>query len=90
MTDAPDIVALVRGYVLEELLPDEDPDRLERETPLLSTGVLDSISVLRLVSFLEERLGVEFEPWELTEENLETVGRIAALVESKLRPTGTG
>ena len=43
----------VKAFLLGEFLPDEDPSALSSGTPLVSSGVLDSISIVRLVSHLE-------------------------------------
>jgi len=42
---------------LSAFLPGESPDELNDETPLITGGILDSISTLKLVVFLEEQFG---------------------------------
>ena len=56
---------------------------LEDSTPLITAGVLDSISTVELVSFLEEQFGVEFEAHEMSADYLDTLDVIAATVQSK-------
>lgn len=73
----------VKAYVLEEFLPGEDPGQLTAETPLQSTGILDSIATLSLVSFLEERFDIQIEPHELDGESFTNIANIEQLVESK-------
>jgi acyl carrier protein len=73
----------IRDYLLEEFLPGEDPEELSDDTPLISGGVLDSISTLKLVVYLEERFGISLEAHEAGVEHLDTVDRIASLVEQK-------
>jgi acyl carrier protein len=77
------IVDAVKSYLLAEVLPGEDPDELTPATPLVSSGVLDSLATLSLVSFLEETFGIEIAPHEADEEHLETLATIANLVASK-------
>jgi acyl carrier protein len=77
------IVDAVKSYLLAEVLPGEDPDELTPTTPLVSSGVLDSLATLSLISFLEETFGVEIAPHEADEEHLETLATIADLVASK-------
>lgn len=75
----------VRGYILENFLEGEDPSALANDTPLLSTGILDSIATLKLVTFLEEEFGIAVEPHEAgDEEFFGTLDTIAALVSEKL------
>jgi acyl carrier protein len=73
----------IRDYLLEEFLPGEDPEELSDDTPLITGGVLDSISTLKLVVYLEERFGISLEAHEAGVEHLDTVDRIASLVEQK-------
>lgn len=80
-----DIQRDVREYLLKEFLPDEDPTALEDHTPLISSGVLDSIASAKLVSYLEDRFDVRFGAHEVNEANLDTVDRIVATVEHKLK-----
>lgn len=73
----------VKEFVLAEFLPGEDPKDLEFETPLLTTGILDSIATIKLVSFLEKEFDVTIEAHEADAENLNTIDDIATLVASK-------
>lgn len=74
----------VKDYILEEFLPGENPEALDDSTRMVSDGILDSISTIRLVSFLEERYGVRFEAHEMSPENLDTLPDIARTVRDKL------
>jgi acyl carrier protein len=73
----------VRDYILREFLPGEDPAELTEKTPLITGGILDSISTLKLVVFLEERFGITIEAHEAGVEHLDSVGQIADLIAEK-------
>jgi acyl carrier protein len=73
----------VRDYILGEFLPGEDPSELTPQTPLISGGILDSISTLKLVVFLEERFGVTVEAHEAGIDHLDSIGRIVQMVNRK-------
>lgn len=73
----------VRRYILDNFLPGEDASNLTDSTELKESGILDSMSTLKLVTFLEETYQVEFEADDLDAGNLSTVANIAALVASK-------
>jgi acyl carrier protein len=64
-------------------LPGEDPAALTDTTPLISTGILDSIAVLKLVTFLEGHFGIMLEAHETDAEHLNTITEITRLVETK-------
>ena len=46
----------MRDFILENFLPGEDPKNLTDETELKESGILDSLSTLKLVTFLEEHV----------------------------------
>jgi acyl carrier protein len=73
----------IQTYILQEFLPGEDPEELTEETPLITGGILDSISTLKLVVFLEERFGVTVEAHEAGVEHLDSVGQIVKFIERK-------
>ena len=72
----------IRGYVAEHLLP--GGQGLQDTTPLISGGLIDSIGMLGLISFMESRFGVEFMPREVDAHTLDNLNLIAALIDRKL------
>lgn len=78
-----EIKPIVKQYLLDEFLPGADADELDDSTPLMSGGILDSISTTRLVAFLEERFGVTFEAHEMGVDYLDNLEDIASLVAEK-------
>ncbi|MGE3819855.1 MAG: acyl carrier protein [Isosphaeraceae bacterium] len=78
-----EIRSAVHNYILHEFLPGEDPDELTDETPLISGGILDSISTLRLVAFIEDHFSVTVEAHEAGVDNLDSVGQITRLIAEK-------
>ena len=78
-----DIKTALKNYILNEFLPGEDPAALTDATPLMTTGILDSIAVLKAVSFLENQFGIVIQPHEAVVENLNTISDMARLVMSK-------
>jgi len=78
-----EIKPTVKTFILNEYLPGEDPAAFTETTPLMTTGILDSIAVLKVVTFLENQFGITIEPYEAVVENLNTLSDIAGLVMSK-------
>ena len=77
----------IRQFVLSEFLPGESPANLHDDTPLRTSGILDSMATLKLVSFVEEQFGIEVEAHEAGVDNFDRVDDIVAFVERK---QGTG
>lgn len=88
MSDRAEMQQAVKDFILAEFLPGEDPDELTPQTELVSSGILDSVATLRLVTFLEERFGIQVEAHEADEEHLNTLVSIAELVASKPKLSG--
>lgn len=72
----------IATFVRTELLRDEGGD-LASDTDLLASAGLDSLGMIRLISFLEERYGVKVEGHEVVPANFRTVDAIAAFVQGK-------
>ena len=57
---------------------------LTDDTDLIGDGVLTSLQTVELVTYLDERFGVEIDDEEFVEENFRSIDTIARLVEAKL------
>jgi acyl carrier protein len=64
-------------------LPGEAVENLQDDTPLRTSGVLDSMATLGLVSFVEKEFDIELEAHETGIETFDTVGGIADLIVQK-------
>ena len=78
-----DIEDKIKAFLLDEFLPGEDPAALTDTTPLMTSGVLDSIATLKLVSFLEDQFQISLAAHEADVEHLNTLADIARLVRQK-------
>ena len=74
--------AQIRKFILDKF-PLAQKQQIKDSDPLLESGVLDSLGVLDLVSFVEQEFSVHVTDEELVPENFQTIDRIAAFVESK-------
>ena len=68
--------SVINDYISQELVDKPEYIPLKNDMPLLETGILDSLSVLKLVFFLEEQFGIAVNPEELIPENFETIDAI--------------
>lgn len=73
----------IRQYLLSEYLDEGDAATFTTKTPLITSGLIDSISILQVVDFLEENFGFEFEPHEVDQSNLNTVELILQFIQEK-------
>ncbi|MCL4522493.1 MAG: acyl carrier protein [Acidobacteria bacterium] len=73
----------IRAFILAEFLPGESPANLRDDTPLRTSGILDSLATLRVVSFVEEQFGIEVEAHEAGVENFDRIADISAFIDRK-------
>jgi acyl carrier protein len=75
--------AIITRFISDELLRGDGEVSLEPNGSLISTGILDSLALLKLLLFIEERFGLKVEDGEVNPSNFETINRIKAFIESK-------
>jgi len=59
--------------------------QLDNADPLLGNGVIDSLGVMELITYLEENFEIQIADAEVTEANLGTINAIAQYVQAKRR-----
>jgi acyl carrier protein len=69
----------LRGFVVRERLVGRDT-AVDEHTPRLAWGVLDSLSVNVLISFTNERFGIEVPQTEVAPQSLEDLDSYVALL----------
>lgn len=80
--DASETRTKVRQFITSNFYV-PDPAALPDEASLLDQGIIDSTGVLELIGFLEDGFGVKVEDAEMLPENLDSVARIVAFINSK-------
>ncbi len=58
-----------------------DASKLDEDTRLFSGGLIDSLSVMDLVTFVESEIGQPVPPAAITLENFDSIARIAAFAQ---------
>jgi acyl carrier protein len=66
------------AYLREELQADVDAD-----AKLFSSGILDSVAMMQLITFIEGSAKIEVRPQDVTLENFDTVAGIVRFVQSQ-------
>ena len=56
---------------------------LKPDDMLFESGILDSFTMVELIGFLEEKYSIRLTEEDLVKENLETIEKIAQLIEKK-------
>jgi acyl carrier protein len=85
MTEGTVDVGSVTAAVVATLGIEDRAEAIDATTPLTSIPELDSLAVLELVVELEDRFGISVDDEDVTADAFDTVGSLAAFVNSKLR-----
>jgi acyl carrier protein len=80
----------ILAYIRNEYLDEEQAEEMEldEDTPLISSGIVDSFSMVSLKRFLEKKYEISIPDEEASPEAFDTVRSIMVVVESHLAPTG--
>lgn len=73
----------IHEFLVKDVLYDRDVKDLKPEDPLIERGLLDSLSILRTVTFCEERFGITVPDDEVLPDHFESIRAIAALVDRR-------
>jgi len=75
----------IREFVRENLAAVKGITSFTDQESLTQSGVIDSLGIFRLVSFLEETFGIRLSDEEITADNLSSIDVIDQFVTAKLR-----
>jgi acyl carrier protein len=74
---------IIKDFIVDTLLVASDRPDIGADEPLTSSGIIDSLGMLRLIMFLEEHFKVQVGDGEVGEQNFGTISRLAAFVDRK-------
>lgn len=67
-------------FIQKHLVGDDRGIAIADDTPLIEKGIVDSIGLMQIVAYLEERVGVRVSDDDVIPDNFETVTAIVQLV----------
>jgi acyl carrier protein len=73
----------IRQFILTKYLPTERPENLRNDTPLQSSGLLDSLAAIDLANFVEEHFDVKLDIRDTGVERFDRIEDIAGLIKRK-------
>ena len=88
MTQGPITKGGIRSFVMENLALGKGADSIQDGTSLIENGVIDSLGIFQLVSFLENTYGIRVGDEEIVLENFESIDRIDQFLQGKLTNKG--
>lgn len=74
----------IKSYLCAEILKGFDENTIGDDKPLIQEGLIDSIGIMKLITFLTEKFKVEFRDEDFNMDNFETLNNISSLVTQKV------
>lgn len=75
-----DLKKTIIDYVKHEYLEDEDEEEIDENTPLISSGIVDSFSMVSLKTFLEKKFEIKIPDEKATTDAFDSVHNIINLL----------
>ena len=79
-----DIETEVRGFIAKNLLYSGDGFKYGDDVSFLEEGIVDSIGVMELVAFVEEKFNIQVKDQDVTPDNFDSVNRLAKYIRQNL------
>lgn len=74
------VATTIKQYITEAFLYDRAGFSLTNDFPLITQGVIDSMGIFRLITYLEGEFGITLDPVEIEFDNFATIDAIATLI----------
>jgi len=72
----------IERFIVDEISAGSRTD-IDLDEPLIASGILDSLALLRLITFIEQEFGLAIGDGDVGPENFDTVRRIAAFLDKR-------
>jgi acyl carrier protein len=77
------IATVVRSYIAENILFSGGSYSYSDEASFLDEGIVDSMNVLEIVTYVEKQFGIKVEDSDIVPNNFDSVSRIVAYIGRK-------
>jgi acyl carrier protein len=75
-----DLKKLIIDYVKKEYLEEDSEEEVDENTPLISSGIVDSFSMVSLKTFLEKKFEIKIPDEKATTDAFDSVTNIIGLL----------
>jgi acyl carrier protein/D-alanine--poly(phosphoribitol) ligase subunit 2 len=80
-----DAKKMIIDYVKKEFLEDDSDMEIKEDTPLISSGIVDSFSMVSLKTFLERKYKIQIPDAKATPETFDSVNNIISLLKEYVK-----
>ncbi len=85
-----DHIREITEFIVQEFLPDVASSELGTDYDLLAGGVIDSLGLLKVIAWLEERFELDVDDVELAPDSFRTIAAMNDFVERAQQPAEVG
>jgi acyl carrier protein len=75
-----DAKKMIIDYVKKEFLEEDSDMEIKEDTPLISSGIVDSFSMVSLKTFLEKKFKIQIPDAKATPEAFDTINNIITML----------
>jgi acyl carrier protein len=79
--DQSDVLEKLKHFVRQDVLKGKKVE-IDAETPLLESGILNSMEVIRTIKFIQDAFGVKMPATKVTGENFQNLRQLTRIVVS--------
>jgi acyl carrier protein len=74
--------ARIKEFIITEVNPDRNLEELGDDEPLIDSGIIDSLGILKIMAFLDEEFGIDLSAQQIKPDNFKSVISICSLIEN--------
>lgn len=74
----------LENFMLSEVIVDFDRESLKPEEDLLEQGIIDSLGLMKLITFMEQAFHLQVNDEEIIPENFQCLKNMVKLIELKI------
>ena len=78
-------LASIKTFIRTELIYDDEKD-FDENTNLIDRGIIDSMSLVRLISFIEENYEIQVQDEDIVPENFSSLNKISSFIAERRKP----
>jgi len=78
-----DTISIIQDFIHDKVMLGGNRQAIEPDKDLITSGMLDSLAIMQLILYVEERFGVAVADTELVPNNFRTMNLIKEFIERK-------
>jgi len=79
-----ELEAQIQQFVSQNLLFSDQGYRFNNNASFIQEGIIDSMGVMELATFVNTEFGIQVDPQDVTPENFDSINKLAGYIRRKL------